>query len=229
MSQGILPCFWCASTNNDRGGGPTSYLSKWKAAGFDSLHFVTESCSVQNVTENMVQILVVFLGATKGEKGSLLEQDKSKILFATDMTYTIYASGDVIVECNVKPNPNLPPLPRVGVEFNVEKSLDQVTWYGRGPFECYPNRKAAAQVVVYEANVNDLHVPYIIPRESSGRADFRWATFKNKDGFGIYASRYGSSSPMQMSASYYSTLELDQATHNEDLVGGDSIEVFNLH
>ena len=159
---------------------------------------------------------------------SLLEQDRSKILFTIDMTYTIYASGDVIVECNVKPYSDLPPLPCVGVEFNVEKSLDQVTWYGRGLFECYPNRKVVAQVAVYEANVNDLHVPYIIPRESLGRIDVRWATFKN-DGFGIYASRYGSSPPMQMSASYYSALKLDQATHNEDLIGGDSIEVFNLH
>ena len=74
-----------------------------------------------------------------------------------------------------------------------------------------------------------MHIPYIVPGESLGRADVRWATFENKDGFGIYSSRYGSSPPMQMSVSYYSTSELDRAMHNEDLIGGDSIEVFNLH
>lgn len=230
MKKGILPCFWRASIDNDKGGGPDSYLSKWKAAGIDGLHFIAESCSVQNRTENMVKVLVAFLGVTKGEgeEGSHPNQDKSKVLFTTDMTYTIYASGDVVVECNVKPNPDLPPLPRVGIEMNLEKSLDQVSWYGRGPFECYPDRKVAAQLAVYERNVADLHVPYIVPGECGGRADVRWATFLNKNGFGIYASKYGSSPPMQMSASYYSTSELDRATHNEELIEGDNIEVFMI-
>lgn len=221
MNKGILPCFWRAPIDNDKGGGADSYLSKWKAAGIDSLHFITESCSVQNITANMVKVLAVFHGVTKGE-------DKSKVLFTTNMTYTIYASGDVIVKCDVKPNSDLSPLPRVGIEMNLEKSLDQVSWYGRGPFECYPDRKAAAQVAVYEKKLNDLHVPYIVPGECGGRTDVRWATFLNKNGFGIYASKYGTSPPMQMSASYYSTSELDRATHNEDLIKGDSIEVFMI-
>ncbi|XP_027356698.1 uncharacterized protein LOC113866018 isoform X2 [Abrus precatorius] len=229
MEKGILPCFWRAPTDNDKGGGVSSYLSRWKAAGMDSLHFITESCLVQKMTENMVRISVVFNGVTEGGEGSLSNQVKSKVLFTTQMTYTIYASGDVIMECNVKPNPDLPPLPRMGIVLNVEKSLDQVTWYGRGQFECYPDRKAAAQVAVYDHNVGELHVPYIVPGESSGRADVRWATFRNKNGFGVYASKYGSSPPMQMSASYYSTSELDRATHNEELVEGDSIEIHLDH
>ncbi|KAK7283944.1 hypothetical protein RIF29_13694 [Crotalaria pallida] len=229
ICKGILPCFWRAPTDNDKGGESASYLSRWKAAGINNLHFITEKCSVVNVTEDTVKISVVFLGVTKGEEGSLPDQDRSKILFTTDVSYTLYASGDVIMECNVKPNPDLPPFPRVGIEFNVDKSLDQVTWYGRGPFECYPDRKASAQVAVYEKNVKDLHVPYIVPGESSGRADIRWVTLRNKNGFGIYASTYGSSPPMQMSASYYSTSELDRATHNEKLIEGDSIEVHLDH
>lgn len=218
MNKGIHPCFWRASIDNDKGGGPDSYLSKWKDAGIDSVHFIAESCSVQTKTENMVKVLVVFHGVTKGEEGS-------KVLFTTDMIYTIYASGDVILDCNVKPNADLPPLPRVGIKMNLEKSFDQVSWYGRGPFECYPDRKAAAQVAIYEKNVDELHVPYIVPGECGGRADVRWATFLNKSGFGIYASKYGSSPTMQMSASYYSTSELDRAAHDDELVKGDSIEV----
>ncbi|KAI4332992.1 hypothetical protein L6164_017850 [Bauhinia variegata] len=229
MSKGILPCFWRAPTDNDKGGGSASYLSRWKAAQIDSLHFITESCTIQNQTEDKVKILVVFLGVTTDAEGSFSNQEKSKTLIKVDVIYTIYASGDVIVENNVKPNSDLPPLPRVGVEFNLKKSLDQVQWYGRGPFECYPDRKAAAQVGVYEQKVGDMHVPYIVPGESSGRTDVRWVTFRDKNGFGLYASRYGSSPPMQMSASYYSTSELYRAAHNEELVEGDSIEVHLDH
>ncbi|XVF00254.1 hypothetical protein REPUB_Repub03eG0269200 [Reevesia pubescens] len=229
MKNGIFPCFWRAPTDNDKGGGPSSYYSRWKAAHMDDIVFLIESCSIQNKTDHLVQIVVVYLGVRKGENGTLNELEKADALFRVDMLYTIHASGDIIIDSDVKPSSNLPPLPRVGVEFHLEKSVDQVKWYGRGPFECYPDRKAAAHVGVYEQTVDNMHVPYIVPVESGGRADVRWVTFQNKDGYGIYASTYGKSPPMQMSASYYSTTELDRATHNEELVKGDNIEVHLDH
>ncbi|XP_031257673.1 uncharacterized protein LOC116115688 [Pistacia vera] len=228
MNKGIFPCFWRAPTDNDKGGGESSYYSKWKAAHIDSLLFHTKGCSTQNVTDDLVKIAVVYFGVPKGE-GSSSEKEKPNALFEIELVYTIYGSGNVIIECNVKPNADLPPWPRVGVEFHLEKSMENIKWYGRGPFECYPDRKAAAHVGVYDQKVGDLHVPYIVPGECGGRADVRWVTFQNKEGFGIYASMYDNSPPMQMNASYYTTTELDRATHNEDLLKGDIIEVHLDH
>ncbi|XP_059651992.1 uncharacterized protein LOC132299418 isoform X1 [Cornus florida] len=228
MYEGIVPCFWRAPTDNDKGGGADSYLSKWKAAHLDNVFFLTESCSIQNKTDNLVKIAVVYLVVPKGEESSSVSE-KSNVLFHVNMTYSIYSSGDVIIESNVKPNSDLPPLPRVGVEFHLDKSMDHIKWYGRGPFESYPDRKAAAHVGVYQQNVGDMHVPYIVPGECSGRADVRWVTFQNNEGFGVYASIYGGSPPMQMNASYYSTAELDRATRKEELIKGDNIEVHLDH
>ncbi|XP_022764757.1 uncharacterized protein LOC111309977 isoform X3 [Durio zibethinus] len=229
MKNGVFPCFWRAPTDNDKGGGLSSYYSSWKAADMDDIVFLTESCTIQNKTEHLVKILVVYLGIHKGENGTLTELAKADALIKMDLLYTIHSSGDIIMDSVVKPISNLPPLPRVGVEFHLEKSVDQVRWYGRGPFECYPDRKAAAHVGVYEQTVDGMHVPYIVPGESGGRADVRWVTFQNKDGYGIYASTYGISPPMQMNASYYSTAELDRATRNEELIKGDYIEVHLDH
>ncbi|GFY94924.1 glycoside hydrolase family 2 protein [Actinidia rufa] len=229
MLEGILPCFWRAATDNDKGGKVASYLYRWKAACLDNVFFLSESCAIQNKTDRLVKIEVVSLGIAKAEEKPSTVSNESNILFKVNITYTIYGSGDVIMECNVKPNSNLPPLPRVGIEFHLNKSLDRVKWYGRGPFECYPDRKAAAHVGLYEKNVSDMHVPYIAPGECSGRADVRWVTFQNKAGMGIYASMYDGSPPMQMNASYYTTTELDRATHNEELVEGDDIEVHLDH
>lgn len=224
--KGIIPSFWRAPTENDKGGGSCSYLSVWKAAHIDNLSFTAERCSILSTTEHYVKIAVIFLGVRSDDRqASNSDLEKSNVLIQADMTYTIFGSGDVLVNCNVQPSPNLPPLPRVGVKFHLDKSMDRVKWYGRGPFECYPDRKAAAHVGVYEKNVSEMHVPYIVPGESSGRTDVRWVTFENKDGVGIYASIYGSSPPMQMRASYYSTAELERAVHNDDLVEGDDIEV----
>ncbi|KAK8977634.1 hypothetical protein V6N11_013418 [Hibiscus sabdariffa] len=228
LKNGVFPCFWRAPTDNDKGGGPSSYYSKWKAAHFDEIDFLAESCSIQNRTDNLVKLAVAYIGLIKGENGTSNEL-KKEALFEVDMLYTIHSSGDIIIESNVKPNFNLPPLPRVGVEFHLEKSVDQVKWYGRGPFECYPDRKAAAHVGIYEQSVEDMHVPYIVPGESGGRADVRWVTFQNKDGLGMYASTFGRSPPMQLNASYYSTVELDRAMRNEELIKGDNIEVHLDH
>ncbi|KAH9697963.1 Lactase [Citrus sinensis] len=230
MKRGIFPCFWRAPTDNDKGGGESSYYSRWRAAGIDSLVFLTKSCSIQNVTDYFVKIRVVYDGTPRVDMSSLTKLEKAKALFEIVIDYTIYGSGNVIVECNFKPNTSdLPPLPRVGVEFHLEQSMDKIKFYGRGPFECYPDRKAAAHVDVYEQIVGDMHVPYIVPGECAGRADVRWVTFQNKEGIGIYASMYSSSPPMQLNASYYTTTELDRATHNEQLVKEDKIEVHLDH
>ncbi|CAN0916971.1 lacZ [Linum grandiflorum] len=222
LNKGIFPCFWRAPTDNDKGGEDRSYYSKWKAAHLDSVVFQTKSCSIQNSANDHVKIEVIYSGVPS-------DGDGSTVLFQVEMTYIIYGSGDLIVECKATPSLNLPPLPRVGVEFHLEKTMDQVNWYGRGPFECYPDRKAAAHVGVYEQKVSDMHVPYIVPGECGGRTDVRWVTFRDKDGVGIFASTYGSSPPLQVSASYYSTVELDRATHNERLIQGNDIEVHLDH
>ncbi|XP_058091027.1 uncharacterized protein LOC131237338 [Magnolia sinica] len=240
MHKGIFPCFWRAPTDNDKGGGSNSYASRWKAAYLDNMVFHTESCSIQKqkVTAHVVPIKVLFLGLPKELEHHLSQSDssdggvndKSSIICKVEVNYWIYESGDVIIECNVDLRTDLPPLPRIGVEFHVPKSLDQITWYGKGPFECYPDRKEAAHVGLYKQNVADLHVPYIVPGESSGRADVRWLAFQSNDGScGLFASIYGGSPPMQMNASYYSTIELDRAMRNEDLVKGDNIEVHLDH
>ncbi|KAL2926777.1 Beta-galactosidase [Bienertia sinuspersici] len=226
MNRGIVPCFWRAPTDNDKGGGANSYLSNWKAALLDDIIFITNSCSVQKDT-NFVKIDTIFFGIPKSNNSS--KPKASDITFTVNITYIIYSSGDIIIETSVKPRSDLPPLPRIGIEFHLDKEMDKVKWYGKGSFECYPDRKAAAQVAIHEKTVREMHVPYIVPGECGGKADVRWLTLQNKDGVGIYASIYGSSPPMQMNASYYTTSELDRATHNEDLVEGEDIEVHLDH
>lgn len=54
-------------------------------------------------------------------------------------------------------------LPRVGVRTALAWRGGRVAWYGRGPQECYPDRKTAAHVGRYTSSVEDMHVPYIVP------------------------------------------------------------------
>jgi beta-galactosidase len=229
MSKGIFPCFWRAPTDNDKGGFYTKpYVSRWREASLDNVSFYSSQFSVKELPDNTVELSTVYYGLPGNlpkPDDAALSQAPESTLFQVNMLCRIYESGDMILEYEANPRADLPPLPRVGVVFNAEKSLSHVTWYGRGPFECYPDRKAAAHVGVYESSVEDLHVPYIAPGECGGRADVRWMALRSADGLGLYASVHGESPPMQMSASYYGTAELDRATHVHKLVKGDDIEV----
>ncbi|TVU36820.1 hypothetical protein EJB05_18769 [Eragrostis curvula] len=232
MSKGIFPCFWRAPTDNDKGGFFTKpYASRWREAYLDSISFYSRQFSVKESADNTVELSTVFYGlpAFSETRRCCSIRCLRVCSFQVKMLCRIYESGDVVLEYKVNAKADLPPLPRVGVVFNAEKSLSHVTWYGRGPFECYPDRKAAAHVGVYESSVEDLHVPYIVPGECGGRTDVRWMALRNADGFGLYASVHGESPPMQMSASYYGTEELDRATHVHKLVKGDDIEVHLDH
>ncbi|KAJ3688746.1 hypothetical protein LUZ61_017910 [Rhynchospora tenuis] len=219
LTKGISLCFYRALTDNDKGGRSKSYASKWKVASIDakiSTHL--EDFSVKEQSDFCWQI------STR-----LVAKNYGCTLMTIDNKYSIYSSGDIILEYHVIPKDDLPALPRIGVVFHVEKEFNMVSWYGRGPFECYPDRKSSAHVGVYEKTVMDMHVPYIVPSESGGRSDVRWVGLRNEDGMGLFASIYGGSPPMQISASYYGLEELDRSTHNHELVEGDDIEVHLDH
>ena len=46
----------------------------------------------------------------------------------------------------------------------VSTSLSRVEWFGKGPHECYPDRKFGAWLRRHHvAHASELHVPYIFP------------------------------------------------------------------
>ncbi|CAI5499840.1 unnamed protein product [Closterium sp. Naga37s-1] len=90
--------------------------------------------------------------------------------------WQIHGSGQVVVKFWVDPSPALPPLPRVGMRFRAAKKLSNAVWSGRGPHECYPDRKQSAHVALHYLPVKSVHVPYIAPGENGARVDTRWVT-----------------------------------------------------
>jgi beta-galactosidase len=83
---------------------------------------------------------------------------------------------------------SLPVLPRFGTNFILDKTYDNVTWYGRGEHENYQDRNTSALVGLYKAKVKDLYFPYIRPQENGYRTDIRTASFANAVGKGISIS-----------------------------------------
>ena len=109
--------------------------------------------------------------------------------FQNLFVYSISGSGKMILDHTVTPVGKMPEwLPRVGIQLVMNKSFDQLKWYGRGPIETYPDRKTGAKVGVYSGSVADQYEPYLIPQENSNKTDVRWASLENSAGIGIKIS-----------------------------------------
>ena len=76
----------------------------------------------------------------------------------------VLSSGAVVVTSQVALPAWLPPPARVGLNLAVAPDLRQLTWYGRGPMESYPDRKTGARLGRFECRVEDTHVAYMLPR-----------------------------------------------------------------
>ena len=76
-------------------------------------------------------------------------------------------------------------LPRIGVTMSLDKSLGQVSWYGRGPQASYPDRKSGYRIGIYKTTVDDMFEPYLIPQDYGLRTDNRWVSFTDNSGKGL--------------------------------------------
>ena len=82
------------------------------------------------------------------------------------------ADGSVHYEHTVVVPEELADLPRIGATFDVPSRFTQLRYYGNGPHENYPDRKASAMLGVWEGAPDGL--PYLVPQEFGLRTDCRW-------------------------------------------------------
>ena len=114
-------------------------------------------------------------------------------------------------------DPGLPELPRVGLDCRLAAGIDRARWYGRGPHECYADRKAGAAVGLYESPIDGLEVPYVLPQANGSRCDARWVELSDGAGRGLRAS---CRSPFEFTASRVGAEQLWKARHTCELERG---------
>ena len=61
----------------------------------------------------------------------------------------------------------------------------KITYYGRGPWENYWDRKTGAFFGVYSMPLEDYWVHYIYPQDNGNRCDVRWWQATDTDGNGM--------------------------------------------
>jgi hypothetical protein len=217
LEEGPALNVWRAPTDNDGiklRPDRRKLLDRWVQAGLDRLAYEAVSVQVEQVGPQVVRIVA----------RSTAQADEDGPGFEHEHAYTVYGSGDVVVENTVTASGDLPPLPRVGLKMTLPAGFEHFSWFGRGPHENYVDRKVGAAVGLYGGTVDEQYVPYIMPQENGNKTDVRWAALTNEAGIGLLA--VGTPS-LEVSVSHYTADALYEATHTCDLVRCDDV-VMNL-
>lgn len=207
LAQGPQLHFWRAPIDNDR-----SFLGEWQKAQLHAMQHRVESVRCLEASSQAVTVEVKVRIAPP-----ILAHG-----FKCTYTYTVYATGDVVINTEGTPYGQLPHLPRIGLQLALPKCLDRVTWYGRGPGESYEDSKQANRVGKYACTVDDLFVPYVRPQEHGNRTDVRWVSFTNNNGLGLLVV---GAPTLQFSAHRFTTKDLEAAKHPNELPIRDEITV----
>ncbi|MEO6317107.1 MAG: glycoside hydrolase family 2 TIM barrel-domain containing protein [Chitinophagaceae bacterium] len=164
------PYFWRAPTDNDFGNRMPANMGVWRTA---HINRTLQSVNVNDQQKDSLQIKVDYL--------------LSDIDIPYQLTYTVLQNGFVKVTAALDMNgKSLPELPRFGMRMSLPNEYENVTWYGRGPWENYSDRNTASFVGLYNSTADSMYTwNYIRPQESGNRTDIRWLELKNKQGEGL--------------------------------------------
>ncbi len=133
-------------------------------------------------------------------------------------TRTIVEGGEthpLIMDILFNLEPDLPELPKIGISAQIPAHYRNITWFGRGPQESYPDRCAGAFLGLYEDSPASLETPYIVPQENGNRVGVRRISLSGQDALPITIL---SAEPVHMSASRYTQENLWKSLHTTDLV-----------
>ena len=109
----------------------------------------------------------------------------------------------------------LPEIPRLGILIELPRDYEQLTWYGRGPWDNYPDRKVSCPIGLWKSTVSEQYVHYPRPQDSGNHEDCTYIELKTKKGKVIHIEAIDA--PFSFSALPYSAQYIASKTHDYEL------------
>lgn len=165
MAQPLRPDFWRAMTDNDWGNWYHIRANAWRTAGL--------LCRLTDISRSGAAVTARFR----------LDDVSSDLT----LRYTMGADGAVQIDVDWRADDSahITDLPRMGMLMTMPKAYDTFSWYGRGPWENYSDRRTASFLGRYSDSVHNRRFPYVRPQESGNVTDVREATLTDAEGDGI--------------------------------------------
>lgn len=141
-----------------------------------------------------------------------------------DIIYRIYPSGEIEIEMKICSKSV--EVIRVGMQITLPVDFKHVSWYGRGPQECYSDRKMGAAITRHSSTVQNLEHRYMRPQENGTRCDVRELEVSSNGQWKLNVKDL-SGKGLLFSAWNYTQQSLEQATHSH-LIKYDNLTTLNI-
>lgn len=197
----LTPNFWRAPTDNDYGAGLQRKYAAWRTPEIKLTSLKHKDNDNQIVVE--------------------ARYDMPAVKAQLELTYTIGASGSILVRQKMKADPEakISNLFRFGMQLPMPEVFETVEYYGRGPIENYIDRNHSTEIGLYRQSVAEQFYPYIRPQETGNKTDIRWWKMLTASGSGLMVV---ADAPFSASALNYSIDALDEGPDKQN---GHSPEV----
>jgi len=198
-----------APTDNDRLlSRPDSYFKEWATAGLMPPRRVMRSLATAVADDGAITVEVI----------SALHGKKEDQVIVCTMRWAVGTDGRLKFQQDIQVPEAIPMIPRIGLYVPLSSGWLQAAWYGRGPWENYPDRQDSASVGIWRRPIRDMLESYLCPGECGGRGDVRWLALENSVGSRLSVT----GEPLfRFSALPVSPDELMCARHEWELVSGE--------
>ena len=168
MSKPLLLNAFRLPTDNDG-----NQSSSWDNMGLRKLTVKGTGCEV--IEEE--RYTVVNLNSTyTGQNGTA---------FDVTLYFVVCCDGTIMVNSFIRPALTGAIIPKLGFRLEMPATMELFTWFGRGPWDSYRDRKEACLPAVYKSTVSDQREDYILPQEHGTKQEVRWMSLTNTEGNGL--------------------------------------------
>ncbi|WP_455586425.1 glycoside hydrolase family 2 TIM barrel-domain containing protein [Bacteroides sp.] len=168
-------------TDNDK-----AHTADWDKMGLRNLRLTAGDWKVELAEAKNVADLVI----TNRYAAS------SPYTFTTQVSFKITDDGVIFVSSVIDPAVKKVVLPKIGYVLEMPEGFENFTWFGRGPWDSYADRKEACFEGLYNSTVDAQWTGYVMPQEMGNKEEVRWLSMTNQQGTGMLFV-----APQQMAAS----------------------------
>jgi len=202
----LEPYFWKPENDNQHAAHFAERMAPWRDAA--------ENRTVKSIRVKDHQVIVDMTLSVGAE---------------LTLTYTVKNDGRIRVDMDYRPTAtDIPLIPKFGMRLRLPADMTHIEYYGRGPWENYPDRKRSAFLGRYQMPLTEFETEYVHPQDNGCRTDVRWFCISN----GEKTLRIDGLQPLCIRAWDYGEENLERVRHPHEIMRGCYVNLnidLNIH
>ena len=200
IESGMMWNIWRAPTDNDK-----FIRYDWERYHYNHMYARCKETKAECVTEGSMQKCVIHSKIT-------ISSMSMPWILMLDANWSIYGNSVICLDLHAEKNREVPFLPRFGIRMFLDRTFENIRYFGFGPYESYEDKCEASYRGMFEAHITQLHEDYVRPQENGSHKGCVFAQVSSGE---TALKLYGQD--FSFNFSQYTQEELTEKKHNFEL------------